>query len=563
MDIDSQLVSVGDQVLDSGPEGIVFDTVGEVVDETGLKIWWDLAKEGTEFPTLSDASPIRLYVESSKVDYPVRGRLILTFRSGETEPTKFIEDLDPKAGSVVVDISLGNLMEGGKPLEIEVVLRHDSGETSGPGLSIRSVDKRDLLDRIDKLRDKMSGLDRKQRTPSEELTRSLMARCLEYAQADIENRRAGRAETMISQIEEQLDREGYSWEDPPRESGGRVYIDGDGLVHVDGKPFFQRGLYLVREAEDIDELASLGFNTVFAVGDDDFMGALERADMMVVGPGAGDNMTDYVSLSRVRKRTEELYGHTSILAWYVVDEPSLRRVPVEVIRREADLIKMIDPHHPTLICDGYPFRGLQYQELVDIASPCWYPVWKQISVTTSGKCIDEIARVVPAGEAIWYVVQAWTWRNVRFPTPEEERVMTYLAIIHGSRGISWFGYKHQDKKSLRAAGDDDPELWAEIVRIVGEIRELEPLLMVPRVPARVSCEGITRVDWCPFEKDGQVLIIACNPTKIATRSNFEVGSLDGGVEVLWEDRSLKVVDGSFEDEMPPMRVRFYRGRRKT
>ena len=558
INVDGQLVTVGSPVSGPALEGLVVDAEGEIVGEAGFKLWWDIEEE---YPTLSDASPLRLYIESADVDNPVRGQLRLSFTSGGNRIEELVEGIHPSAGSAVVEVHLGGLMGAGEGLKIDVELCRDGETITGPGVRVRSIDGRALLHRVEGLRGRMAELDLEPRGPAEDLTRDLMLKCLEYAEADAGGRHPGRAEAMISQIEDQVEKEGYAWEEPSRESSGRVTVDDDGLVHVDGRPFFQLGLYLVGEAEDIGELARLGFNTIFSVGNEDFMRALEETGMMAIGPGAGDNMTDYLSLSGVRRRTEELYSHPSILAWYVVDEPSLRRVPVEVIRREADLIKMIDPVHPTLICDGYPFRGLQYQDLVDIASPCWYPVWKQISVTTSGKCIDEIAHVVPKNEAIWYVVQAWTWRNVRFPTPQEERVMTYLAIIHGARGISWFGYKHPNKETLRAAGDDAPELWEEIVRMVREIGELEHLLMVPRMPPRVSKEGITRVDWCPFEKDGEVLIIACNPTKMKTRRPFEVGELDGNVSVLWEDRSIEVSQGSFEDEMPPMSVRFYLGRR--
>ena len=66
-----------------------------------------------------------------------------------------------------------------------------------------------------------------------------MMKCLEYAEADVRGKFPGRAEVMISQIQDQVEREGYAWEGPSRESTDRVHIDDDGIVHVDGEPFFQ------------------------------------------------------------------------------------------------------------------------------------------------------------------------------------------------------------------------------------------------------------------------------------------------------------------------------------
>ena len=42
---------------------------------------------------------------------------------------------------------------------------------------------------------------------------------------------------------------------------------------------------------------------------------------------------------------------------------------------------------------------------------------------------------------------------------------------------------------------------------------------------------------------------------------FQVGDLKGHISVLWEDLSLKVSDGVFEDELSSMSVRVYRGTR--
>ncbi len=143
---------------------------------------------------------------------------------------------------------------------------------------------------------------------------------------------------------------------------------------------------------------------------------------------------------------------------------------------------MVDPGHLTLICDGAPHRSKPYQSLADIASPAYYPIWKQMSVTMVASCVDDTVASIPPDQPVWFVVQVWTWRNTRFPTPEEERCMIYFAVIHGARGISWHAYKYPNKDVLLSVYEDSPKLWDEILRSTRELRELVPCFLAPAYP---------------------------------------------------------------------------------
>jgi outer membrane protein assembly factor BamB len=551
----SQLAEIGIPV-EKGREfdgGVALEVDREVLVKDGPQIWWDVE---TENPSLQAASPVRLYVASTDPETPIDGTLDLRASSPSRE-SEMEYHLQPKSGSQALDVHLGELVPSGEGLRIEVTFMPRVGEAvTGPQLRLRHVGRQALLDRLRAMQRRVEELDSHPRGPPEDLTRELVLKCLGYAEEDARGQALGRAEAMLSDIEEQLGGSGYSWDLPSREPSKRVAIDG-GVVRVDGKPFFPLGFYDVHTPEDVRMLASLGFNTVFNSGDDDFLDACDREGLMVIAHGPGESMQNFSALNRIRRRMEDLYWRPCLMAWYVVDEPSMRNVPPEVIRRASELVGMVDPWHLTMICDGSPYRGKPYQALADVASPAFYPIWKQMPPATVARCVDDTVSSVPDGQPVWFVLQAWTWRNIRFPTPEEERVMAYLAIIHGARGLSWYAFRYPNKDVLLSVYEDSPELWEEILRIAGEAKELERWLLLPRVPARVWCEGPSRVDWCLIEEGGEALIIACNPTKESTTPALDLGTSPSRVEVLWEGRTLDASDGKLRDRMPPMSVRFY------
>ncbi len=546
------------QLVSGGFEGgISVEPEREVRVDAGPCLWWEC---DTDYDRLEDASPLRLYVGSLEPEVPLRGMLSVQYVAGSQVVQSYEIEVCPSSGSSAVDFHLGGF--GGGEISVDTEYRPQGGNPiRGPSVKVRVIARKPLMDRIDLVEEKLRKLKRPG-TPSERLTRELVAKCLEYARSDASGSALGRAETMISELEEQIEKRGYAWDGPDRQPSRRVCIGPTGVVMVDDRPFFPLGLYNVHEPGDVRKLSDLGFNTIFNTGSEEFLDACDECGVMVIAHGPGENMQNFSSLNRIRERMEQLYWRPSLMAWYVVDEPSLRNVPVEVIRRASVLVKMIDPNRLTLICDGDPYRGKAYQPLADVASPAYYPVWKQMSLTAVARCVDDTVDSVPPEQPVWFVLQAWTWRNIRFPTPQEERVMAYLSLIHGARGLSWFAYKYPDKEVLLCAYEDSPELWSEIVRIVQEVRELEHMLLGPRPVAHVSEIEGTRVDWCRIQKDGQVLIIACNPGKVGASRAFEIGDADS-VRVMWEDRSLPVMEGKLEDELPPMSVRVYCGRLDT
>ncbi|MGB2874283.1 MAG: hypothetical protein WBB76_02295 [Gaiellaceae bacterium] len=158
--------------------------------------------------------------------------------------------------------------------------------------------------------------------------------------------------------------------------------------------------------------------------------------------------------------TNEFKSSAGLGAYYGVDEPALGHVAPGGLIRAYEKLKALDPAHPVVINQAP--RGTvaaldPYRPAFDITGADIYPVSyppgvhsdepnKEISVVG-----DITKKMVAAagGKPIWMTLQiAWsgvipTQRNPdivpRFPTLHEERFMAYQAVIHGARGLFFFG----------------------------------------------------------------------------------------------------------------------------
>ena len=85
-----------------------------------------------------------------------------------------------------------------------------------------------------------------------------------------------------------------------------------------------------------------------------------------------------------------------------------------------------------------PSKVGQFRHSMDIAMTDPYPVPR--SVTGVSDYVDEIGRQFRFEKSVWLVPQAFGGSEMwpREPSAKELRVMTYLGLLHGARGIQYF-----------------------------------------------------------------------------------------------------------------------------
>lgn len=263
-------------------------------------------------------------------------------------------------------------------------------------------------------------------------------------------------------------------------------------------------------------------------------------------------MTDEL-WSQLRAEIEAFRDHPALLSWYIADEPSSEEVPR--LERVYDLVRDLDPHHPVTVVF---YRGAeharQFEGCMDIVMGDPYPI-PHGSVTYVSEMADALRDAFDGRKALWIVPQAFGghewWK--REPTAQEERVMTYLALIHGARGIQYF------IRSPRVSFPKSPVMWAECGTLALETAELTPALTSaePRPAVESSSPG---VHVGAYRDRGAVTVLAANTKNEPQPLHIELGDLDwsGEARVLFENRTVTVEGGAIAETIDAYDTRAYR-----
>lgn len=188
----------------------------------------------------------------------------------------------------------------------------------------------------------------------------------------------------------------------------------------------------------------------------------------------------------VRTLVEAFRDHPALLAWHTVDEPGPRATP-EKLLSIANLVRDLDPYHPVWINEAtFWQKSQQYcqtsQPACDLFSVDHYPIGAPgegvPAMATWSERLNEACRWRKPFFMWLQAFGAIEWWS-REPTPPEERAMTYLALVHESRGISYFVYR---PRSL--------PLWEECRRLGREIEvHVAPVLATTVLSRPVNVGG--------------------------------------------------------------------------
>ncbi|MDH7569298.1 MAG: hypothetical protein QHJ73_06900, partial [Armatimonadota bacterium] len=142
---------------------------------------------------------------------------------------------------------------------------------------------------------------------------------------------------------------------------------------------------------------------------------------------------------RLREWVDAVKEHPALLAYYLCDEPDGQNIPAERLEEAYRFVKELDPYHPITIVLMGTGPAKEYQGAMDILMHDPYPIPSR-PVTVVAQATDQLQAAVEGAMPIWIVPQAFgggEWWQ-REPSAQEERVMTYLALIHGATGIQFF-----------------------------------------------------------------------------------------------------------------------------
>ena len=371
----------------------------------------------------------------------------------------------------------------------------------------------------------------------------------------------------------------------------------DNTILVDGERFFAIGIYYIpKSSEPFQELAEAGFNLVRCGSKDELDGANDH------GLKAWVSLGDRLDLSRdadkrkqeIQKRIEELKDNPALILWESMDEPAWTwkkpweaRASAEGLAQGHQLVKELDPDHllwinhaprntwktlakfsqntDIIACDVYPviskdidadktYAIMPNGEQTDLANQ---------TISCVGEYVDKLRRAAGEKRATFLVAQGFAWDNEQnpanplYPTYHETRFMAYNAIIHGVNGILYWGTHSMPQPS---------EHWSNLKKVIRELADIHPVLASPTIPSNVSLD----YEEMGYSIDSgvQVLIKDHNGARYMLAANTTVGPARvtfsnlpfpaGSLEVLFEDRSINISSGSFQDAFDPYGVHVYK-----
>lgn len=364
--------------------------------------------------------------------------------------------------------------------------------------------------------------------------------------------------------------------DPP------VRIGDHNELIVNGRPTFPLGFYST-PVEDFAGFAAAGFNTVLTYHTD----AQTCAAMADAAAQHGLGLIASVMRPAVETRDAAAVESTAasfrdrpgVLGYYLWDEPSpgTAHQSPEDMRWLHDHVAAADPNHLTTIVHCRPGDFARYAEASDVFMVDPYPTFhdREPDLELVSTWVDQARAAVADRRPVWLVPQCFHHVNgpglYRMPTVAEQRSMVYLGLVHGIKGILWFvytGYCEQDAEQSKARGTVVwkvrgtipkyfPDEWAGIVRLVAEIRELEPFLLGAEPAQRPQVvEGGEAIHCALRANDGELVLLAVNSKNRPVAFGCRVPGTEA--EVLWENRRIAVAEGILRDRFEPYATHVYR-----
>lgn len=363
----------------------------------------------------------------------------------------------------------------------------------------------------------------------------------------------------------------------PFHPGAPVGFDTNGFLTVDGKPYFPVGMYTLQDGKGSDhdlilrEASEAGFNTTvfYALTNETVLPLMDAANRngikAFVYPTSPFSVAGVeTTLANAPKDIAAKKNHPALLGWYIVDEPEgIGKGAVDKTRELYQIVKEADPSHPCSLVVMSPGAVAKYKSCTDIMWIDPYPI-PHAPVTFVTDCVEGAVKNVEKDKPVWAIPQAFDWavwhngkvNGVHRPTNEEERCMTYLALVHGAKGIIYWAHT-----ASRYYIRDYPDHWAYMKKLAGELHDLSPVLLTPDVARVVGLEPKDApIDTMVKRLNGQTYVFAVNHENKAVKAKLSLpeSKASAPADVLFEQRTVPVSDGSWQDDFKPLEVHVYR-----
>lgn len=289
---------------------------------------------------------------------------------------------------------------------------------------------------------------------------------------------------------------------PPQGSVDLNGHDGLGVVVAAGVRVFRviplEGLWGARDGNLSDNIAYVhGWDTAAAAH-----GAVTFVGLAQLSRAAAGTLADRT----LRQVVPALAPDAGLAIWRSTDEPQLRNIPASNLAYAYSTVHALDPDHLVALIEAASGAAAElspYSGVTDIHGVDVYPVTylhPDPSLTVVGQRVSLMASITP-DHAVTATLQICTHASTdplgsgRFvvPTAGQERFMAYDAIMHGARGLFFFGGDNPHCFS----GSDGELGWnwsywrtlGPIVQQLGPQSPLYPALIAPHTGINLKSTG--------------------------------------------------------------------------
>lgn len=343
---------------------------------------------------------------------------------------------------------------------------------------------------------------------------------------------------------------------------GQVFVDQDGVLLADGKPWYPFGIYHLAGKDNIEAAAAMGLDMAqLWSAPKENMEALVANGIRLVyeteawsqvintyihGQGLIPDKYPFETDAGFRSRAELVRSYPTALAmYYTSDEGDPPVLPG--IRHVRDYWAQLDPEdHPTyLVATRDPAMAAG----ADVIGVDCYPrsFGAKRPMTGISDLVAKFNEALP-GRCVIAVPEAFGHTANHKETPEECKCMAYLSMVAGAKGVFWYCWWDGGNQGA----SNDAGTRRAITEVTGEAKAFKLALLAPGGVMLKSEDGRVLARLCGDDSTGRFLV-AVNGSDEASDGVFVSPSLAGlSLEPLFDSPATKPdADGRFSAPLAP------------
>ncbi len=382
-----------------------------------------------------------------------------------------------------------------------------------------------------------------------------------------------------------------------------VYIDANNDIYLNGQPYFPVTPFIDGSAAWVNQwLASSSVNAYgwsdcwennYAYNYTEFNTCMDTVGAPFIGPDGnwtGQTSSTYAANDPNAVTTTISYvnndrSNPNLFMWTWMDEPDIGPTPGHVLPSRMLALTQAtnenDPNHPvvTNLAGYYPIADRQngwYFSIVPNSTPMFTDVYASdiypfIYQTSGWTVADEVTN--------WDAIAAYTYNlvpRIAFieaglcdssqpcsgygPTAAQVNMEAWLAVIHGMKGVSWWG----------PAGwtDETPQDYSVLSQFVTDTEHFSSVILSSTTLSvstnRTGDSADNRVDVMVREDANNIYVFAArltdvneSSTPLSTTITINGANPTGDAVVYNESRSVPVTNGVFTDTFSDSAVHIY------